>query len=284
MSSFILFESVPQGYAKLATLISKEKDYAIFRKFSTLNARNLLYLQAELTDLESRLLEIDIKVDRANNGNVILSSWPRFAENEERRTVVENIKKTLEAYTVLTFARDTALLQYNQVLNLNAPTPMHMEGIRTWARYNNPISDLSKNYIEGREIQGDLRKKLLAQNKKPDLEAGFGDLASLNKPEQSWLARILRRSCLRWIFATDFIYLPDKKSSIIFYPGSSVDRIVTGIAMILSIIITVLAVITLHLQKRDTVRLSMIGMFALFLATVMAVCGAKRAEVIVGTV
>ncbi|KAF2193565.1 hypothetical protein K469DRAFT_712343, partial [Zopfia rhizophila CBS 207.26] len=122
----------------------------------------------------------------------------------------------------------------------------------------------------------DLRKKLLAQNKKPDLEARFRDLVLLNKPEQSWLARILRRSY--------FIYLSDKKSSIIFYPGSSVDRIVTGIAMILSIIITVLAVITLHLQKRDTVRLSMIGMFTLFLATVMAVCGAKRAEVIVGTV
>jgi len=218
MSSFILFESVPPGYAKLATLISKEKDYAIFRKFSTLNARNLLYLQAELTDLESRLLEIDIKVDHADDGSAILSSWHKFTENEERRIITQNIRKTLEAYSsycniitpfylsaILIFCQDTALLQYHQVLNLNTPTSIHMEGIQTWARYNGPISDLSRDYIMGREIQGDLRKKLLARNKKPDLEAGYEDLASLNKPEQSWLARVLRRSCLRWVFAVSLL-------------------------------------------------------------------------------
>ena len=144
ISSFILFKSIPPGYAKLAILISKEKDYAIFRKFSTLNARNLLYLQAELTDLESRLLEIDIKVDHADDGSTILSSWHKFTENEERRIITQNIRKTLEAYssyynivtpfylsTILIFSQDTALLQYHQVLNLNTPTSIYMEGIQT---------------------------------------------------------------------------------------------------------------------------------------------------------
>ncbi|KAF2726565.1 hypothetical protein EJ04DRAFT_453101 [Polyplosphaeria fusca] len=91
----ILFECVPSGYAKLAALISKEKDYAIFRKFGTLNARNLLHLQAELSDLESRLLEIDTKVEQGDDEYAISSSWPKFAEDEERRAIAQRIKEAL---------------------------------------------------------------------------------------------------------------------------------------------------------------------------------------------
>lgn len=95
----IFFESIPSGYAKRTTLISKEKDYAIFRKFSTLNTQNLLYLQAELTNLESRLLEINIKADQSDDRSAILSSWQKFTENEDRRAVAQNIRATLEAYS-----------------------------------------------------------------------------------------------------------------------------------------------------------------------------------------
>lgn len=44
-----------RGYAPLASLMSTHPEVAIFRKFSTLNAQNLLYLQAELVYLESKL-------------------------------------------------------------------------------------------------------------------------------------------------------------------------------------------------------------------------------------
>jgi hypothetical protein len=44
-----------KGYAPLASLMSTHPEIAIFRKFSTLNAQNLLYLQAELVYLESKL-------------------------------------------------------------------------------------------------------------------------------------------------------------------------------------------------------------------------------------
>lgn len=43
------------GYDDLASLMSKAPEIAIFRRFSALNARNLLYFQAELTVLEKRL-------------------------------------------------------------------------------------------------------------------------------------------------------------------------------------------------------------------------------------
>lgn len=44
-----------EGYPKLAELQGTYPQLGIYRRFATLNARNLLYLQAELVDLEDRL-------------------------------------------------------------------------------------------------------------------------------------------------------------------------------------------------------------------------------------
>lgn len=44
-----------KGYAKIAQLMGEHPEVAILRRFSTLSAQNLLYLQAELRDLELEL-------------------------------------------------------------------------------------------------------------------------------------------------------------------------------------------------------------------------------------
>lgn len=43
------------GYPKLATILAGSQEYMIFRRFSNLNMRNALYLQAELMHLELEL-------------------------------------------------------------------------------------------------------------------------------------------------------------------------------------------------------------------------------------
>ena len=54
-------EKLPvHGYPKLASLIGTDGSFAIFRRFDDLNAKNLLYLQAELADLEYRLRELEV--------------------------------------------------------------------------------------------------------------------------------------------------------------------------------------------------------------------------------
>jgi hypothetical protein len=50
-------ETSPEGYPKLAALQGSYPQLGIYRRFATLNARNLLYLQAELVDLETNLDE-----------------------------------------------------------------------------------------------------------------------------------------------------------------------------------------------------------------------------------
>ena len=45
------------GYHRLASVMGLFPDLAIFRRFATLNVQNILYLQAELVDLEKTLEE-----------------------------------------------------------------------------------------------------------------------------------------------------------------------------------------------------------------------------------
>jgi hypothetical protein len=49
------------GYSQLAALIGNHHEFAIFRKFSVLNAKNILYMQGELTHLEAELRMIAVE-------------------------------------------------------------------------------------------------------------------------------------------------------------------------------------------------------------------------------
>lgn len=52
-------DSVCHGYPRLAHWVGREPSFAIFRRFATLNAKNILYLQAEIAYLELELDELE---------------------------------------------------------------------------------------------------------------------------------------------------------------------------------------------------------------------------------
>lgn len=52
-----------EGYEKLAALLAADPGLSFFRRFAKLNAKNLLYLQAEIANLEAELGEI-IRADK----------------------------------------------------------------------------------------------------------------------------------------------------------------------------------------------------------------------------
>ena len=56
------------GYPSYAEFISKDRDAAVYRRFGNLNARNLLYMQSELHELERQLEDLD-KEDLKDIGN-----------------------------------------------------------------------------------------------------------------------------------------------------------------------------------------------------------------------
>lgn len=61
-----------EGYPKLATQMGHYPETAIFSRFSSLNAQNLLYLQAELTHLQTRLRGYEASNSKAQDGNKAL--------------------------------------------------------------------------------------------------------------------------------------------------------------------------------------------------------------------
>lgn len=184
-----LLKDIPEGYPQLAECISKAKDHAIFRKFQSLNARNLLYYQSQLTDVEAQLQEIDSTAQ--DSEREALRSWNRFSAEDSRWDLVYQLRKLLSEY-------NSALLQYHQTLNLANPRRDHVQGLNDWIKDTKPISDHAYDYLERHVAQGDL----------PSLDDGLQydttDLVTLSHDADSILARIMRKSFFKYVFMVSY--------------------------------------------------------------------------------
>ncbi len=56
-----------RSYSSLAEILGNNDGLAIYRRFSTLNAQNLLYMQSELINLEDELRRLVHAASRADN-------------------------------------------------------------------------------------------------------------------------------------------------------------------------------------------------------------------------
>lgn len=97
-----------EGFPTFAEFVSKDKDAAIYRKFENLSARNLLYQQSELHDLEKQLDDLDRKdakdIDDLD-AQKAARLWTHYANdtNEQaitRRKLLKNIKEKIKEYRV----------------------------------------------------------------------------------------------------------------------------------------------------------------------------------------
>ena len=59
LTIFVAVENYPKGYPQLAAFLNSDEDFAILRRFGTVNCRVLLHLQAEIADLEKKLIDLD---------------------------------------------------------------------------------------------------------------------------------------------------------------------------------------------------------------------------------
>ncbi|KAL4775845.1 hypothetical protein BDW60DRAFT_225026 [Aspergillus nidulans var. acristatus] len=119
------------GYSDLATLMYKDKGLSIFRSFRHLNAKNLLYYQAEIVNAEAELQEII--EDDATSGDTDREKFAssvrylkdsQFPPSEQWKKFIE-LRGLLEAY-------NAAVLQYASILQLAAPHENDRELLRSW--------------------------------------------------------------------------------------------------------------------------------------------------------
>ncbi len=91
------------GYPKVAAFMGLKPGFNIFRRFGALNARNLLYMQAELNELELELQEIAIEDATCEDPKRLLYATRWRDLNEGRDDVqwkmVLRIRERLKEYS-----------------------------------------------------------------------------------------------------------------------------------------------------------------------------------------
>ena len=99
-----------RGYPSLAAFIASDCDHStsIFRRFDRLSARNLLYLQSELAELEAKQDALDNEDHRAStHDKQCLRDWQKLRERakspdnlkeRQRLDLALEIRKKLQEY------------------------------------------------------------------------------------------------------------------------------------------------------------------------------------------
>ena len=121
------------NYQKLSKFMGTWPEMNVFRRFGTLQAQNLLFLQAELSHLEDQLE--DIRAERRENEEFsekekldLSQDWRALADSnqtsEEYETVV-SIREKLQEY-------NAALMQYHEICQLHNPTKHDVGRLKYW--------------------------------------------------------------------------------------------------------------------------------------------------------
>lgn len=93
------------GYPSLAAFMASDRDKTtlIFKRFNRLSARNLLYLESELAELQTKLDAYD-EQDRVDADSLQCArnweSFKRRAESQpERMQLIKQIRNTMKEYS-----------------------------------------------------------------------------------------------------------------------------------------------------------------------------------------
>lgn len=98
----------PEGYHKLAMLMGPNTEVAIFRRFGSLNMFNLLFMQAELMELERKFTTACLD-DAASDINAVKEYCRNFVklrksdqhENKDQLQLLQTIRQKLQDYSTV---------------------------------------------------------------------------------------------------------------------------------------------------------------------------------------
>ncbi|KAL1623297.1 hypothetical protein SLS56_008349 [Neofusicoccum ribis] len=120
----------PPGYPKLAEVMNTIPETAIFRRFGVLNSLNLLYLQAELMDIEQRLQEAQVadNIDLHGFKSLYAKNWYFLSASAQdgdqvQLKLAELVREKLEKY-------NAALVQQEKILSMNSPGQYDMDFVQ----------------------------------------------------------------------------------------------------------------------------------------------------------
>ncbi|KAG7291045.1 hypothetical protein NEMBOFW57_001055 [Staphylotrichum longicolle] len=175
---------------------------------------------------------------------------------------------------------DSSLLQYQDILRIDVPSAEHVTLLQAWMEKEKPLDDGGKDYLADIEPRGVWERQRLKFAREPR------ELASLDMKYDSILARIVRKTPLGQFYLEDIVQFgpPDDRGTLWFFPSSKVDTLVSIVAVILAAGLTVISMMALYLETRDPVRIGLAALFSFVAAMFLAICGAKKSEIIIGTI
>jgi len=147
-----------RGYPEIASFIGSDKDFFIFRRFNVLSARNMLFLQDELVELEDKLEQVDLAESRS--GHLWNLHSRREDSNAARKALMAEIRVKLCEY-------QEALHAQSLVLALEPASDVYVESIANWCDLKKPTVEMESHFLDKR---GDLVSLAGGQSSKELLE------------------------------------------------------------------------------------------------------------------
>ncbi|KAI4268343.1 MAG: hypothetical protein L6R38_007875, partial [Xanthoria sp. 2 TBL-2021] len=253
------------GYPSFAHFVSQDGDAAIYRRYESLSARNILYLQSELHELEGQLEGLDAADVKERDFDddeprKIARLWHRYAraDNERalrHRALQAKIRAKIKEY-------HKALVLESRVLALSAPTPRSLAMFKRWYLHH------PRPVLWGRD------KNLFGNEQ---------DLVALAPVETDRL-NIFLQKYLGW-------FLKEKRDTsahedLFYFPARRIHRAGAVVSIFLSAVLLIGAIVCfVNIDPKNTnLRIGMMVLFTcLFAAVVGLLTNARRAEIFAST-
>ncbi|KAH3942736.1 hypothetical protein HBH64_150530 [Parastagonospora nodorum] len=265
-----LFESVA-GYPKLARKIEIQPELAIFRRFGALNALNLLYFQAELTDLEEKLRRQQVEDDQDGKGTKLMyaKTWYRLQESEEngdteQLDLVIRIRRVLKDY-------NKALVQQRRIHSFQKPATWDLHYMQNYLQ----TDTMGPLALTGDDagVWGSVEHR---KSHRPDLVT----LCPRTKmdPFSKWAAdstilNLFKCGCARFM-------KPSQVHGVVGYEDSTIYRVTYWITSVLASLLPILSIAVLYCVHSMPMRLVVIAVFnVLVTLCLVGFADARRAEV-----
>ncbi|KAK4565360.1 hypothetical protein LTR86_003977 [Recurvomyces mirabilis] len=263
----------PKGYNKLAVLMGRNPQVAIFRRFGALNMLNLLYLQAELSELERKFetAYLDDAVSNKANVREFCKSMValRNSENGPNGDQLEQflvIQDKLEKY-------NAALVQVAEVSKLRHADERRLSDLQTWLE----DSDLGGDFLQATEAQ-------------PWTKRHESDLAVLEGPpaEEESLLPALAELPLNLIHCClgsrgSRRRKPDEETGVFQYDDDGLRRLNKLITTTIASLLPVVAIVVLYAVQGTWRRIYVTIGFTTCFGMALAMTSAKISEIFAAT-
>ncbi|KAH6651846.1 hypothetical protein BKA67DRAFT_693088 [Truncatella angustata] len=256
-----------KGFPSLAAFISSDVDKStlIFNRFDTLAARNLLYMQEELAELQAELDAYDTSDGSDPVSKKAARNWKEFKRKGDvqprRLELVKDIRVLMKEYR-------EALLNERRFAAIPPPDKRTFKAFREELFYFDTASNSSLCVIGGHS------KNLYNET---------NELAALRVQEQQDRLSQFVEDHLGYFFqekSKPNSYAAGITSDISYISGRSISSFISYLSTLLAAILLIGAIIVLYKVTEPNKKLGLLAIFTcLFAISVGLLTNARRAEV-----